>query len=605
MPSFGATFVLRKDRIMTAKIERTDVPEAARPGAPMSNTRLKPSWLLATFAAFAVVMGLTFTAAAQTATSTTGVVVGVVTDATGAVLPGVSVVLTDVNTNAPRETVTSESGHYSFANVLPGKYKLSATLQGFQQTIVPEIVVEVNKSNSVDVKLGVGQVSEAVEVTGSAAVALQHNDSTVTNTMSEQTVLRLPNPTRSIESIQFNQPLTIPYSGGVDSSRSRAGSVAGARTDQNTYTLDGADVSDNVVGDGFLETLPSAIVPLPAESVEEFSAATTNANATFGRGSGAQFVVVTKRGTNRFRGSGYFYRQDDAFNANTWNRNRLSQAKPELEDNRGGFSLGGPIQSNKMFFFTNYEARRFPRTTVVNRTVPTDSLKAGLLLFRDAAGNVNTYNMRTLDPRGIGLNPVVASFYDLLPGGQRHGWRRRSQHDPVHGRSRFIVQQRHLRAAPGSQRLDELARGCELPVRQHPRARCGTGGHQRFAAGQCEGPAGCARRPAARAAVPRRRSHRPAFTAAPQRNTRVVRARLPGVHPRGSLPAGTGHQRGDGRWRRGRADWRKHQRRTFPGRQSAHVSGDQQLDLEPRQAHHPLRRHLAARVPGTSIAPTS
>jgi hypothetical protein len=384
---------------MTAKFKRIHLP------------------LLATFAAFAIVMGVAFTAAAQTATSTTGVVVGVVSDATGAVLPGVTVVLTELNTNTPREAVTSESGHYSFANVLPGKYKLTATLEGFQQTIVPEIVVEVNKSNSVDVKLGVGQVSEAVEVTGSAAVALQHNDSTVTNTMSELTVLRLPNPTRSIESIQFNQPLTIPYSGGVDSSRGRAGSVAGARTDQNTYTLDGADVSDNVVGDGFLETLPSAIVPLPAESVEEFSAATTNANATFGRGSGAQFVVVTKRGTNRFRGSGYFYRQDDAFNANTWNRNRLGQAKPELEDNRGGFSLGGPIQSNKTFFFTNYEARRFPRTTMVNRTVPTDSLKSGILLFRDAAGNVNSYNMRTLDPRGIGLNPIISDFYNLLPAG--------------------------------------------------------------------------------------------------------------------------------------------------------------------------------------------
>jgi hypothetical protein len=203
----------------------------------------------------------------------------------------------------------------------------------------------------------------------------------------------------------------------VDSSRARAGSVAGARTDQNTYTLDGADVSDNVVGDGFLESLPSAIVPLPAESVEEFSAATTNANATFGRGSGAQFVVVTKRGTNRFRGSSYYYRQDDAINANTWNRNRLGQDKPELEDNRGGFSLGGPIQANRMFFFTNYEARRFPRTTVVNRTVPTDTLKAGLLRFRDGTGNIVTYDMKTLDPRGIGLNPVTADFYNLLPAG--------------------------------------------------------------------------------------------------------------------------------------------------------------------------------------------
>jgi hypothetical protein len=369
---------------------------------------------LASIALIAMVPG---SARAQTATATTGVVAGVVTDGTGAVLPGVAVVLTDVSTNAARETVTSTSGHYSFANILPGKYRLTATLEGFQQTIVPEIAVEVNKSQAVDVKLGVGRVTETVEVTGGAAAVLQHNDSTVTNTMSEQTVLRLPNPTRSIESIQFNQPLAVPYAGGVDSSRNRAGSVAGARTDQNTYTLDGADVSDNVVGDGFLEALPSAIVPLPAESVEEFSAATTNANATFGRGSGAQFVVVTKRGTNRFRGSGYWYRQDDAFNANTWNRNRLNQDKPELEDTRSGFSLGGPIQASKMFFFTNYEARRFPRTTEVNRTVPTDTLRAGLLRFRDATGNIVTYDMRTLDPRGIGLNPVIASFYDLLPAG--------------------------------------------------------------------------------------------------------------------------------------------------------------------------------------------
>ena len=72
---------------------------------------------------------------------------------------------------------------------------------------------------------------------------------------------------------------------------------------------------------------------------------------------------------------------------------------------------------NKTFFFTNYEARRFPRTTQVSRTVPTDSLKAGLLQFRDAAGNIVSYNLRALDPRGIGLNPVVSSLWGLLPGG--------------------------------------------------------------------------------------------------------------------------------------------------------------------------------------------
>lgn len=355
-------------------------------------------------------------AGAQTATATTGVVQGTIMDATGGVLPGVNVVLVDLNTNTPRETVSSESGFYAFSGVLPGRYSVAATLTGFQQALVRDVAVEVNKTQNVDLKLRVGQVSETVEVSGGAAAALQQNDSTVINTMNERTVLRLPNPNRSLEGIQFNQPLAVPYMGG-DSNRTRAGAIAGARTDQNTYTLDGADVSDNVVGDNFLEALPSAVVPLPAESVEEFSAATTNANATFGRGSGGQFVIVTKRGTNAFRGSGYWYRQDDSLNANSWNRKRLGLGKAPLENNRSGFSLGGPVLRNRTFFFANYEAQRFPRTTEVARLVPSAALRGGQLRFRDASGNVVGYDLRTIDPRGIGLNPVVSSVWETLPAG--------------------------------------------------------------------------------------------------------------------------------------------------------------------------------------------
>lgn len=372
--------------------------------------------------AFAILACLSTTIAvgvanAQTATATTGVVSGTVSDPSGAVLPGATVVLIDTNTGATRETVSTESGYYSFISVLPGRYRATATLQGFQQAVVSDIVVEVNRIVTLDLKLSVGQVTETVEVTAGAGVALQLNDSTIVNTLNQETVQRLPNPTRSLESIQFNQPLAIPYTAAADSNRTRAGSVAGARTDQNTYTLDGVDVSDNVVGDNFLEALPSAVVPLPAESVEEFSAASTNANATFGRGSGAQFVVVTKRGTNRLRGSTYWYRQDDALNANTWDRSRLGQPKTPLEDNRLGFSLGGPLISNKTFFFTNYEARRFPRTTQVQRLVPSDTLRAGVLRYRDAAGTINSYHLGTQDPRGLGLNPVVSSLWATLPAG--------------------------------------------------------------------------------------------------------------------------------------------------------------------------------------------
>lgn len=360
---------------------------------------------------------VTLPAAAQTATATTGVVSGRITDTTGGVLPGVAVTLTDAGTGAIREAVSTDSGHYAFISVLPGRYRVTAALQGFQQTTVPDMLVEVNKVHTLDLKLGVGQITETVEVSAGAGAALQSNDSTVMNTLNQQTVQRLPNATRALESIQFNQPLAVPYTAGADSNRNRAGSVAGARTDQNTYTLDGVDVSDNVVGDNFLEALPSAVVPLPAESVEEFSAASTNANATFGRGSGAQFVIVTKRGSNQFRGSGYWYRQDEGLNGTSFERQRLGVKNPPFEDNRAGFTLGGPIVPGKTFFFTNYEARRLQRSTQVERLVPTESLRAGTLRFRDAAGAVNSYNLRALDPRGLGLSPVVSSLWGLLPDG--------------------------------------------------------------------------------------------------------------------------------------------------------------------------------------------
>ena len=162
--------------------------------------------------------------------------------------------------------------------------------------------------------------------------------------------------------------------------------------------------------------------------------------------------------------------------------------------------------ANKTFFFTNYEARRFPRTTQVSRTVPTDSLKAGILQFRDAAGNVVTYNLRALDPRGIGLNPVVVEPVGPAAGRQRPEPRRRVQHDRLHRGSRHLVQQRRGRAAARSQLLQQLARGRQLPVRQHPRDRRRAGRHRRAAVRQHQGRAGGHRRSAARAALRRRRA---------------------------------------------------------------------------------------------------
>src|SRR5690606_28350485 len=149
----------------------------------------------------------------------------------------------------------------------------------------------------------------------------------------------------------------------------------------------------------FLESEPSAGIPLPAESVEEFRVGSTNPNATFARASGGQLVIVTKRGTNDYRGSLYYYRQDDALNANSWTRKRTGLAKPELKDSRLGGSVGGRILRDRTLFFTNYEGRRFPRSATVTRLVPSGALKSGIRTFGDASGNLVSYDIRDWDPR--------------------------------------------------------------------------------------------------------------------------------------------------------------------------------------------------------------
>src|SRR5262249_33360423 len=175
---------------------RTAALTAHEPAKSASRKRLRGVMIAA--AVLAAMASAVLPAAAQTPTATTGIVTGAVTDSSGAMLPGVAVVATGGGHHTTREAVTSASGRYLFVNVLPGHYQIKATLEGFQQTIVPELVVEVNKSHAVDLKLEVGRVTESVEVAGSTAVVLQRNDSSVINTLSADTVLRLPNLTRSV-----------------------------------------------------------------------------------------------------------------------------------------------------------------------------------------------------------------------------------------------------------------------------------------------------------------------------------------------------------------------------------------------------------------------
>lgn len=383
-----------------------------------------------------LLLSLPVSLSAQTAS--TAAISGTVSDPTGAVVPGATVELTDLATNLSRSQQTNAAGQYMFANVNPGTYKLTVTMQGFRQASVASLKVEVATGYTLNFPLEVGAMAEVVEVTAGAMVELQTADATIGGVFRGEHMLRLPNITRQANLLVFSQPGVSAAGYGFNAS----GAVAGARGDQSTWSVDGVDVTQNKFPEQGGGLAPA--MPVPAESIEELRTGISNPNATFGRSAGGQFAAVRKRGGNAFHGSAYWYHQNDNSNATVWQNNRtigLTVAdpklrkklqKPEYKDNRFGFTVGGPVRKDKTFFFYHFEGRRLPQTNEVARLVPSAALRSGLLQFVDASGVTRSYNLATstacgsggtsaCDPRGLGLSPAVSSFFAFYPPGNDPG----------------------------------------------------------------------------------------------------------------------------------------------------------------------------------------
>lgn len=357
-------------------------------------------------------------------TSSTGTVYGRVLDSNNAVVIGADVELRNPTTARSQKQLSNNSGQFSFSRVLPGEYDLIVRKPGFRQVIVSALKVEVTKSYGSDVVLEVGDVTETVNIVAAESVNLQKNDATVGTVVPAKSLLYLPSLERNSAEFLTLQPGTSPEAGDSDNG-SRGGSVTGARTDQSTFTLDGIDITENSTGGG---AGFRTVIPVSVESVEEFRVGVTNPNASFGRSAGGQVSLIGRRGSNEFHFAGYWYHQNDNLNANSWTNNRSAIPRPELKDNRYGFRLGGPFRHDKEFFFVNYEGRNFSRPFDVLRIVPSETLRQGILRFRDNAGRVVSYDLATstlcgltntgrCDPRRIGLSPSVAALWSLMPHG--------------------------------------------------------------------------------------------------------------------------------------------------------------------------------------------
>ncbi len=394
------------------------------------------------FVASVLAATLLSSAPAWAQTSNSALVLGIVTDPGGAVVPDAAVSLTNTATNETKTTTTNSSGQYVFPNVSPGTYTLKITKGGFATTTFSNIQFNVSKSYTYDAKLEVSSSKEIIEVTAGAVAELQTTDAVMGNVVSGTMMTRLPTLGRDASELLTLQPGSTPYDGGQGGSFGNGGgTIAGARSDQNSIVMDGIDITDNVIAGGGTE---KPIIPIGVESVDEFRAEITNENVTFLRSSGGQIALVSKSGGNSYHGSVYWLHQNSALNANSWDNNRNKIKKPPTHDNRGGLWAGGPIRKDKTFFFGNYEIRRFPQSLQDTRIMPSSLLRQGTLQFKDCSngfdangncqgGNLTPYNLATAancgadskgqplnlpcDPRGLGISPTIATLWGMMPNG--------------------------------------------------------------------------------------------------------------------------------------------------------------------------------------------
>lgn len=366
-------------------------------------------------------------------TMETANVTGTVIDPSGAVVPGASVELRETATNQVYSTQTNKAGRYEFSGVRVGLYTITAEAKGFRKAAITNATLEVGKDYTFNVALEVGAATQTVEVRANVGAELQTTNSTMGTSLSGAAILMMPSMDRDVSSILYFQPTAAPAYGGDPGTNETGGQIAGAMSDENTFMVDGGNNSSVLEGDngyasayGGTMSAGRGVLPTPVESVEEFKVNTNNMTADFSSSTGAEVMVVTKHGTNQFHGAGYDYFMGQWLNSNDWYNNFVGDPKPVFHFNRFGGALGGPLLPNwgggKTYFFVNYEGQRYPRAGPFERTVPSDTLRAGILQLPDAKGNLVQYNLKTstqcgptggepCDPRGIGLNPVAIQMW--------------------------------------------------------------------------------------------------------------------------------------------------------------------------------------------------
>jgi hypothetical protein len=346
-----------------------------------------------------------------------GALVGNVHDESGGAVPGATITATEVRTNISRTALTNETGNYNFTNLTSGVYRVEGELVGFRKFTRENVEVNVNTTVRVDIRLTVGELEESVTVTGEAPMLQTDRTDTGRIIQSDQITQMPLGFNRNFLGMLVTVPGASrpfrPHSEFYNSQDSLSSNVNGQERQSNNVQLEGTDNSDN--GGNLAFMIPSA------EAIETVGVTTSNYDAEFGRAGGAVTNVTLKSGTNDLSGSLFTFGNTEA----TMARNPFSSLPPaDTKYIQAGFTLGGPIKRNKLFFFGDYVRTNDDNGRLTQGHVPEAQFRNGdfsgapTTIYDPATGNANGSGRMPFPGNRIPANrisPIARRLIDQIP----------------------------------------------------------------------------------------------------------------------------------------------------------------------------------------------
>src|SRR5688572_3464466 len=341
---------------------------------------------------------------------------GLVLDPTDALVPGASIVLQNVGTTAVLTTTANTEGRYQFLGVMPGTYRVRATMAGFRDVSVGDFQLLVNTPAWLNLKfVRLDAPAQRIDV---RVPPINGLDAMIGNTIPHLQIIGLPLEGRNVGDLLSLQPGVL-YTATDDRvlPDTRSGTVNGARSDQTNITQDGVDTNDQETGAAF-----KSVLPQNPDAIREFRVITASATGSFGRSSGGQVALITQSGENEFHGTLFANHRNTVTTANNFFNNSTvdpttgkTLPRPKLIRNILGGSIGGPVKRGSLFFYLNVEDAITRREDPQLRIVPTDTFRLGTLRYLDSLGEIQDITpaaLQGMDPLGVGPNPSVRALME-------------------------------------------------------------------------------------------------------------------------------------------------------------------------------------------------